>query len=327
MQRLIKILQSYFLQWWTLSRPFYINHEIRCLPASYLFRLVINVQKKGTSLQYKIITHNYIHNSSLWQIPSFLLLLSFAFLLASFDFSYLDDIINCWSCGGKIRNLREHERGLFSYTYPAAPQNHLMHQCSDAMFKQHWDIAVSWQATQSQASADRSAVSAFPGLGFWLEFHGAARASQQRVCASRHSGLRDGKTNFSGVPQSSFQENPPCFEDSASIDKGIHIVTVNMSSVDLIIVPFVKTLKHLRRSGRPWAEGLSLEITYIYRWVLRQTVPWKLEQGWQSPASLHFWQIPLCLSRILWALMTSASQLMKPPSILPILTRWGLWAL
>ena len=89
MQRLIKILQSYFLQSWTLSRPFYINHEIRCLPASYLFRLVINVQKKGTSLQYKIITHNYIHNSSLWQIPSFLFLLSFAFLLASFDFSYL----------------------------------------------------------------------------------------------------------------------------------------------------------------------------------------------------------------------------------------------
>lgn len=106
MQRLIKILQSYFLQSWTLSRPFYINHEIRCLPASYLFRLVINVQKKGTSLQYKIITHNYIHNSSLWQIPSFLFLLSFAFLLASFDFSYLDDIINCWSYE-KIRSLRE----------------------------------------------------------------------------------------------------------------------------------------------------------------------------------------------------------------------------
>lgn len=106
MQRLIKILQSYFLQSWTLSRPFYINHEIRCLPASYLFRLVINVQKKGTSLQYKIIMHNYIHNSSLWQIPSFLFLLSFAFLLASFDFSYLDDIINCWSYE-KIRSLRE----------------------------------------------------------------------------------------------------------------------------------------------------------------------------------------------------------------------------
>lgn len=106
MQRLIKILQSYFLQSWTLSRPFYINHEIRCLPASYLFRLVINVQKKGTSLQYKIITHNYIHNSSLWQIPSFLFLLSFAFLLASFDFSYLDDIINCWSYE-KIRSLGE----------------------------------------------------------------------------------------------------------------------------------------------------------------------------------------------------------------------------
>lgn len=114
MQRLIKILQSYFLQSWTLSRPFYINHEIRCLPASYLFRLVINVQKKGTSLQYKIITHNYIHNSSLWQIPSFLFLLSFAFLLASFDFSYLDDIINCWSYE-KIRSLREpkkKKRGL-----------------------------------------------------------------------------------------------------------------------------------------------------------------------------------------------------------------------
>lgn len=117
MQRLIKILQSYFLQSWTLSRPFYINHEIRCLPASYLFRLVINVQKKGTSLQYKIITHNYIHNSSLWQIPSFLFLLSFAFLLASFDFSYLDDIINCWSYE-KIRSLWEQkERFMHLYVY------------------------------------------------------------------------------------------------------------------------------------------------------------------------------------------------------------------
>lgn len=120
--------------------------------------------------------------------------------------------------------------------------------------------------------------------------------------ASRHSGLRDGKTNFSGVPQFGFQENPPCFEYSASVDKGIHIVRVNTSSVDLIIVPFAKPLKHLRGSGRPWAEGLSLEITYMYRWVLMQTVPsngWKLEQGRQSPASLHFGQIPLCLSRIL----------------------------
>lgn len=112
MQRLIKILQSYFLQSWTLSRPFYINHEIRCLPASYLFRLVINVQKKGTSLQYKIITHNYIHNSSLWQIPSFLFLLSFAFLLASFDFSYLDDIINCWSYGEKNKESSGTQKGL-----------------------------------------------------------------------------------------------------------------------------------------------------------------------------------------------------------------------
>lgn len=60
-----KILQSYFLHMRTLSRPFYINHEICCLLARYLFRLVINVQKKGTSLQYKIIMHNYIHNSSL----------------------------------------------------------------------------------------------------------------------------------------------------------------------------------------------------------------------------------------------------------------------
>lgn len=116
MQRLIKILQSYFLQSWTLSRPFYINHEIRCLPASYLFRLVINVQKKGTSLQYKIIMHNYIHNSSLWQIPSFLFLLSFAFLLASFDFSYLDDIINCWSYE-KIRSLREPKKKGFMHLY------------------------------------------------------------------------------------------------------------------------------------------------------------------------------------------------------------------
>ena len=124
MQRLIKILQSYFLQSWTLSRPFYINHEIRCLPASYLFRLVINVQKKGTSLQYKIITHNYIHNSSLWQIPSFLFLLSFAFLLASFDFSYLDDIINCWGYGEKIKGLREPKRGLCVYRYTTAMQNH-----------------------------------------------------------------------------------------------------------------------------------------------------------------------------------------------------------
>lgn len=112
MQRLIKILQSYFLQSWTLSRPFYINHEIRCLPASYLFRLVINVQKKGTSLQYKIITHNYIHNSSLWQIPSFLFLLSFAFLLASFDFSYLDDIINCWSYGKKNKESWGTQKGF-----------------------------------------------------------------------------------------------------------------------------------------------------------------------------------------------------------------------
>lgn len=119
MQRLIKILQSYFLQSWTLSRPFYINHEIRCLPASYLFRLVINVQKKGTSLQYKIITHNYIHNSSLWQIPSFLFLLSFAFLLASFDFSYLDDIINCWSYE-KIRSLREPKKKVYAFVYSPA---------------------------------------------------------------------------------------------------------------------------------------------------------------------------------------------------------------
>lgn len=115
MQRLIKILQSYFLQSWTLSRPFYINHEIRCLPASYLFRLVINVQKKGTSLQYKIITHNYIHNSSLWQIPSFLFLLSFAFLLASFDFSYLDDIINCWSYGEKIKESLGTKREVYAF--------------------------------------------------------------------------------------------------------------------------------------------------------------------------------------------------------------------
>lgn len=41
-----------------------------CYPASYLFRLVINVQEKRTSSLYKIIMHNYIHNSSLWQIPS-----------------------------------------------------------------------------------------------------------------------------------------------------------------------------------------------------------------------------------------------------------------
>lgn len=41
-----------------------------CYPASYLFRLVINVQEKRTSSLYKIITHNYSHNSSLWQIPS-----------------------------------------------------------------------------------------------------------------------------------------------------------------------------------------------------------------------------------------------------------------
>lgn len=119
MQRLIKILQSHSLQSWTLSPPFYINHEIRCLPASYLFRLVINVQKKGTSLQYKIITHNYIHNSSLWQIPSFLFLLSFAFLLASFDFSYLDDIINCWSYG-ENKESQGAQRGLFLYGYTTA---------------------------------------------------------------------------------------------------------------------------------------------------------------------------------------------------------------
>lgn len=36
-----------------------------CCPASYLFRLVINVQEKRTSSLYKIITRNYIHNSSL----------------------------------------------------------------------------------------------------------------------------------------------------------------------------------------------------------------------------------------------------------------------
>lgn len=36
-----------------------------CYPASYLFRLVINVQEKRTSSLYKIIMHNYIYNSSL----------------------------------------------------------------------------------------------------------------------------------------------------------------------------------------------------------------------------------------------------------------------
>lgn len=36
-----------------------------CCPASYLFRLVINAEEKRTSSLYKIITHNYIHNSSL----------------------------------------------------------------------------------------------------------------------------------------------------------------------------------------------------------------------------------------------------------------------
>lgn len=73
MRRLIKFLQSYFLHSWTLSPPFYINHRKKnpvCYPASYLFRLVINVQEKRTSSLYKIIMHNYIHNSSLWQIPS-----------------------------------------------------------------------------------------------------------------------------------------------------------------------------------------------------------------------------------------------------------------
>lgn len=135
MQRLIKILQSYFLQSWTLSRPFYINHEIRCLPASYLFRLVINVQKKGTSLQYKIIMHNYIHNSSLWQIPSFLFLLSFAFLLASFDFSYLDDIINCWSYE-KIRSLREPKK-----------KKRFMHLCIHQHFRKKPHIALKLQKT------------------------------------------------------------------------------------------------------------------------------------------------------------------------------------
>lgn len=71
MRRLIKFLQSYFLHLWTLSPPFYINHRKNpvCYPASYLFRLVINVQEKRTSSLYKIITHNYIHNSSLWHIP------------------------------------------------------------------------------------------------------------------------------------------------------------------------------------------------------------------------------------------------------------------
>lgn len=34
-----------------------------CYPASYLFRLVLNVKEKRPSL-YEIITHNYIHNSS-----------------------------------------------------------------------------------------------------------------------------------------------------------------------------------------------------------------------------------------------------------------------
>lgn len=74
MRRLIKFLQSYFLHSWTLSPPFYINQRKKkkpvCYPASYLFRLVINVQEKRTSSLYKIIMHNYIHNSSLWQIPS-----------------------------------------------------------------------------------------------------------------------------------------------------------------------------------------------------------------------------------------------------------------
>lgn len=67
------------------------------------------------------------------------------------------------------------------------------------------DIAMSWQAAQSQDSTDRSALSVSPGLGFGLEFHGTAQTSQ-------HSGLRDGKRNFSGVLQPSFQENPPCCE-------------------------------------------------------------------------------------------------------------------
>lgn len=35
-----------------------------CCPVSYLFRLVLNVQEKRTSL-YEIITHNYSHNSPL----------------------------------------------------------------------------------------------------------------------------------------------------------------------------------------------------------------------------------------------------------------------
>lgn len=40
-----------------------------CCPVSYLFRLVLNVQEKRTSV-YEIITHNYSHNSSLWRITS-----------------------------------------------------------------------------------------------------------------------------------------------------------------------------------------------------------------------------------------------------------------
>lgn len=71
MRQLIKFLQSYFLHSWTLSPPFYINHRKKNLSSTQsYFRLVINVHEKRASFLNKIIARNYIHNSSLWQIPS-----------------------------------------------------------------------------------------------------------------------------------------------------------------------------------------------------------------------------------------------------------------
>lgn len=57
-----------------ISTILYKSHKNPvCSTASYLFRLVLNVQEKRRTswpCKKKEITDNYIHNSSLWQIPS-----------------------------------------------------------------------------------------------------------------------------------------------------------------------------------------------------------------------------------------------------------------
>lgn len=73
-----------------------------------------------------------------------------------------------------------------------------------------------------------------------------------------------------------------------------------MSRLD--IVPFAKSLKYLRVSGRSWAE-VSLEIAYMYQRVLMQTMS-STGQGW-SPASTF-------LGRYHWV-WAESSEVSKPP--------------